>query len=142
MRSTKWYHHLSTEKLKHSPKAPSERGAYEKLLGSTTRSEIGTMYLNHTRQLLQPYLKGTSERSPSFRRLVDSHRQTDATDPRDKIYAFLSLADRRKAPFMTHQDFLKPDYQRSVQEVYTQAAGAILHSNQNLSCSHTFRISH
>lgn len=109
VRATKWYHHLSTEKLKHLAEASSDRKAYKKLLISKMRFGIGPMYLNHTRAALQSSLKGTARKSPSLRRLLDSHRPTNATDPRDKVYAFLSLANRGLT-LKNSEDFIRPDY--------------------------------
>lgn len=65
--------------------------------------------------------------------LLDIHRFSRSTDPRDKVYAFLGLADRRMAPFRQQPGALVPNYNLSVQEVYTEAARALLLSYGNLS---------
>lgn len=127
IRYTKWYHHLSTEKLKHLPEARFGGNAHKKLLESNTRFDITPMYLNYTRDSVQSYLAGQSRQSPSFRLLVDAHRTTKATDPRDKVYAFLSLANRGRSASSHDPGLIQADYQRSVQQVYTQAASTLLH---------------
>lgn len=70
---------------------------------------------------------------PPLRMLLDTHRFSKSSDPRDKIYAFLGLADRRMAPFRSQPNALTPNYNLSVQEVYTDAARVLLTSYRNLS---------
>lgn len=76
-------------------------------------------------------MEGPDRRVPSLRTLIDMHRLTDATDPRDKVYAFLSLASRKSSP-APELISIKPDYQTRVQRVYTEAAAALLRSSGDL----------
>jgi hypothetical protein len=65
--------------------------------------------------------------------LLEIHRFAKSSDPRDKVYAFLGLADKRLAPFRTHPKALVPDYNLSVQDIYTETARLLLLSHGNLS---------
>lgn len=65
-----------------------------------------------------------------LRETLMSCRQFDATDPRDKIYAFLSIAE---VPFI--RDGPRPirvDYQKSVSEVYTETTTYILSATHSI----------
>jgi hypothetical protein len=55
-------------------------------------------------------------------------RTSDATDPRDKLYAILGLVDERDDPR------LRPDYTLTVEEVYTKLAMTIITRSQSLDC--------
>jgi hypothetical protein len=107
--------------LKHAPK-------YRKLLASSTKFGLEPVYLNSTRKALQAYEKGGNKGAPSLRLLVDTHRYAHATDPRDKVYAFLGLANRRSSSTNT----IEPNYQASVREVYTAAACNLLWTYKSL----------
>ena len=65
--------------------------------------------------------------------LLQKHRYSKSTDPRDKVYAFLGLANSKMAPFHTNPTAITPDYKLSVQQVYMQTAKALLKSYGNLS---------
>ncbi|OAP64059.1 hypothetical protein AYL99_00031 [Fonsecaea erecta] len=130
IRATKWYHHLSTEKMRHIPGLGSS-GAYKKLLASNTRFGLEPVYLNNTRNALQSYSQREDNGSPSLRILVDTHRYTAATDPRDKVYAFLSLSNATKTS-PEKPDRIKPNYQTPVHKVYTEAACTLLRGTRNL----------
>jgi hypothetical protein len=130
IKATKWYHHLHTEKIKHVTKLQKEPGIYKRLLKSKLDVGVGPVYLNATRLKLSSYnrLNKEANRAPPLRMLLETHRFSKSTDPRDKVYAFLGLADRRMAPFRTQPDAINPDYNLSVQDVYTQTARALLTS--------------
>lgn len=59
--------------------------------------------------------------------LLGHHRSTEAGDPRDKIYAFLSLAQNNCGPLE-----LVADYKLSVRDVYTQAIRFLIASSGTL----------
>jgi hypothetical protein len=64
----------------------------------------------------------------SLEALVQLHRGTEATDPRDKVYAFLGLADKiveARAP-------IEPNYRLPVHQVYTDVTERVMLSNGNL----------
>ncbi|EXJ66508.1 uncharacterized protein A1O5_10177 [Cladophialophora psammophila CBS 110553] len=131
VRATKWYHHLSTEKMRHIRELNRSPGAYQKLLASNTRFGLEPVYLNNTRNALQSYSQRDKTGGPSLRMLVDTHRYTSATDPRDKVYAFLSLSNRSQSP-SSKPDQIKPDYQTPVRQVYTEAACTLIEGSQTL----------
>ncbi|KAL8789206.1 MAG: hypothetical protein Q9213_001313 [Squamulea squamosa] len=62
-----------------------------------------------------------------FRKLIEEHRETSASDPRDKIYAILGLADKHLKPFTGHAEALVVDYNIDIQTLYTRITG--LNSN-------------
>ncbi|PVI08298.1 hypothetical protein DM02DRAFT_510487 [Periconia macrospinosa] len=136
IRVSKWYHHLHTEKLRHIKTLRKNPGAYKRVLQSKLHVGVGPLYLDSTRlKLAGKSQVDPSERNqkPPLRQLLDTHRFSKSTDPRDKIYAFLGLADRNMAPFRTDPTALTPNYNLSVQEVYTEASRVLLTSYQNLS---------
>ena len=135
VKTTRWYHHLHTEKLRHVKELRKNPGIYSQVLHSKLAVDISPLYLNET-QLSTPTpeeLANGAARQPAFRGLVDKHRFTKSTDPRDKVYAFLGLANRNMSPFRTLPNALRPDYNLSVQDVYTEVATVFMYSYQNLS---------
>jgi len=64
--------------------------------------------------------------------LASSARKSHATDPRDKIYALLGLADKKKPPFLSYPDVLAPDYHVAVEVLYTRVFRLILESSASL----------
>ncbi|KAF2820641.1 hypothetical protein CC86DRAFT_449272 [Ophiobolus disseminans] len=135
VKATKWYHHLHTEKLKHLTTLQKQPGIYKRVLRSKLSVGISPVYLNETRMAISgppnPTMNG-AVRPPSLRMLLDKHRFSGSSDPRDKVYAFLGLADRAMAPFRTHPTALTPDYNLSVQAVYTEAARVFMASYESL----------
>ncbi|PKS05903.1 hypothetical protein jhhlp_007734 [Lomentospora prolificans] len=65
---------------------------------------------------------------------VDTFRSTVASDPRDKIYAFLGIAERFLASQNRppHVRLPVPDYTNSTSQVYTEAMQYMLRSSDNL----------
>ena len=136
IKHTKWYHHLHTEKLKHVAALQKNPGIYKRILHAKLSVGVGPVYLDATRLKLatadEPKSLERNQRPP-LRMLLETHRFSKSTDPRDKIYAFLGLADRNLEPFRNQPDALTPDYNLSVSQVYTEAARSILLSYGNLS---------
>jgi len=136
VKMTKWYHHLHTEKLKHVGALHSQPGLYKRVLRSRLSVGISPVYLNETRLAISRAPESTKDvamRPPSLRMLLDKHRFSSSSDPRDKVYAFLGLADRSMAPFRMYPAALGPDYNLSVQEVYTETARVFMASYESLS---------
>ncbi|KAJ9605671.1 hypothetical protein H2200_009520 [Cladophialophora chaetospira] len=128
VRETRWYHHLWTDKMRHIRELNQRPGIYRKLLASNTKFGLEPVYLNSTRSALQAYEQGGNKGAPSLRLLVDTHRYTHATDPRDKVFAFLGLASRTSSS--TNQ--IEPNYETSTRQVYTDAACSLLRTYRNL----------
>ncbi|KAF2471045.1 uncharacterized protein BDR25DRAFT_29912 [Lindgomyces ingoldianus] len=136
IKTTKWYHHLHTEKLKHISSIQKHPGVYKRVLQAKLDVGVGPVYLDATRVKMTASGRLSVQernRKPPLRLLLETHRFSKSTDPRDKVYAFLGLADKRMAPFRTHPEALAPNYNLSVQTVYTDAARALLTSYGNLS---------
>jgi hypothetical protein len=128
VRATKWYHHLDTAKMRHIRELNQKPGIYRKLLAGDLKFGLEPVYLNSTRNALQAYERGGAPGSPSLRMLVDTHRYTLATDPRDKVYAFLGLANRKSSA----QTIIEPNYETSTRQVYTDAACSLIRTYRNL----------
>jgi hypothetical protein len=135
---TKWYHHLRTEKLRHVVSLRKKPGIYRRLLQAKLGVGVGPLYLDATRLKMARSASGRLDAlgrnaRPPLRLLLDTHRFSASTDPRDKIYAFLGLADKRMSPFRTQPNALKPDYNMSVEKVYTETARVLLTASGSLS---------
>ncbi|KAH7394517.1 heterokaryon incompatibility protein-domain-containing protein [Pyrenochaeta sp. MPI-SDFR-AT-0127] len=136
VKTTKWYHHLHTEKMKHVKALQKHPGIYKRVLQSKLSVGISPVYLNETRLAVSASTDPNSLESirpPPLRILLDKHRFSKSSDPRDKVYAFLGLANRALSPFRTAPLTLTPNYNLSVQEVYIEAARAFIVSYENLS---------
>lgn len=137
IKSTRWYHHLTTEKMRHIAALQKALGAYKRLLSSSADIAMAAMYLDRTRTHIAAsgrlaLQSQNRQRKPSLRILLETHRYSKSTDARDKVYAFLGLADRRVAPFKALPNTLVPDYNMTVQELYLQVARAFLISYGDL----------
>ena len=133
---SKWYHHLQTEKLRHVKSLRKNPGIYRRILQSKLNVGVGPVYLDATRLKLSKVVHAEPDKlnqKPPLRMLIDTHRFSRSTDPRDKVYAFLGLANRQLSPFRTHPDALVPNYNLSVQEVYMETASVLMTSYRNLS---------
>ncbi|KAF2629366.1 hypothetical protein BU25DRAFT_409267 [Macroventuria anomochaeta] len=64
--------------------------------------------------------------TPSIDHIFNLARKSQATDPRDKVYGLLGLLPTRIT------SYLKPDYSKSVEEVYTDLAISLLRSCSRL----------
>ena len=68
---------------------------------------------------------------PSFMNTVIMCRMSESTDPRDKIYGILGLAAEFE---LGGQVIHKPDYSRTVAEVYMTATASVIRSRGDLAC--------
>ncbi|RYN74344.1 hypothetical protein AA0120_g12431 [Alternaria tenuissima] len=132
---TRWYHHLRSEKLRHVKELRKQPGIYRQVLKSKLEVGISPLNLNSTRLTasLLAETNGQVVSHSSLRNLLDKHRFAESSDPRDKVYAFLGLANKSLSPFRTQPNALIPDYNLSVQEVYTETATVLMSSYKNLS---------
>jgi hypothetical protein len=122
--------------MKHVKILQKHPGIYKRLLQSKLSVGISPVYLNETRLATAALSKsGLGEHipPPPLRMLLDKHRFSKCSDPRDKVYAFLGLADRNSSPFRTQPEALLPNYKRSVQEIYIEVARVLMTSYRNLS---------
>ena len=65
----------------------------------------------------------------NFTHLIDNARLFQATDPRDKIYAFL---EHPHARLSTGEAIIEPDYRKSTLEVYREAAVTLIQHGQSI----------
>ncbi|KAK3359616.1 heterokaryon incompatibility protein-domain-containing protein [Lasiosphaeria hispida] len=130
IKSKRWYHHLSTEKIRHIAEVQRSPGIYRDFLQSKTEFVMAATTLASTRR----YINDPSPTRPPMplAKLIHSHRETQATDPRDKVYAFLGLAD---SPFLSRsqQTPIKADYSLPVQKVYTAISTSLMLAQGDLS---------
>ncbi|KAK0629549.1 heterokaryon incompatibility protein-domain-containing protein [Bombardia bombarda] len=126
--ATRWYHHLSTDKMRHMAGVVNSTAIDRDFLQSGTKVGMGSINLSRTRRDI---MTAREDRPSAFLgRLIQMHRSTQATDPRDKIYAFLGLADRPVLPERTEP--IKADYSLPVQRVYTSVTASLMLSQGNL----------
>jgi hypothetical protein len=90
-------------------------------LHEVANTNIATVQYIEERRCTKAFL------NPLYPMLVRS-RTSDATDPRDKLYAVLGLVDERE------DAGLQPDYTLGVEEVYTRLAKTIITRSQSLDC--------
>ncbi|KAK3685188.1 heterokaryon incompatibility protein-domain-containing protein [Podospora appendiculata] len=136
VRSRRWYHHLSTDKMRHLAEiqAHPDRFGDDGFLASSTAFSMGAIYLSRTRRRF-----ANKERRTSLHDLLQMHRETQATDPRDKVYAFLGLADPSSFPqpttttaAATDPPMIQPDYSLPVHQVYTGVTASLMRSQRDL----------
>lgn len=68
----------------------------------------------------------------SLDRLMQVHRDKLATDPRDKVYAFMGLADTKTPMCGDPVTSVRPDYELAVQHVYTRLMTQLLLAHGDL----------
>lgn len=135
IKTTKWYHHLHTEKLKHLKELQRYPGIYKRVLQSKLSVGISPLFLNETRVAVSSGsnpVRGQPVQLP-FAMLLQKHRFSKSTDPRDKVYAFLGLAGTSMAPFRSNPLAIAPDYNLRLQQVYAVTTKALLTTYRNLS---------
>lgn len=64
--------------------------------------------------------------------LMQVHRDKLATDPRDKVYAFVGLADTKTSVCGAPATSVRPDYELPVQDVYTRLMAQLLLAHGDL----------
>lgn len=74
----------------------------------------------------------TTKGTVSLDRLVQVHRDKLATDPRDKVYAFIGLADTKTSVCGSPATTICPDYELPVQDVYTRLMAQLLLAHRDL----------
>jgi hypothetical protein len=129
IKSTRWYHHLDTGKMRYIRELIRDPGRYKDFLQRKASFDLTPVYLDRTRKAMQG--KGSSL-STKLRMLLETHRLSNATDPRDKIFAFLGVADKEQQPFTGAHNYITPDYGNTVQKVFSDTSRSILLSYSNL----------
>lgn len=148
----RWYHHLCTEKMRHIASLRDDPGVYSEFLASRTEFPTGTFSLMRTRKILRsnalgpllPKVMASSDTlslpgnpwepkpgAVSLDTLMQVHRDKLATDPRDKVYAFLGLANTKTLSCETPVT-VRPDYELPTQHVYTRLMAQLLLAHEGL----------
>ncbi|KAG9188072.1 hypothetical protein G6011_01995 [Alternaria panax] len=86
VKTTRWYHRLHAEKLKHMKEMLPHLGIYKQVSKSKLEVGISHLNLNFTR-LTASFLTVTNSQVVnhlSFRDVVDKHRFAECSNPRDK----------------------------------------------------------
>lgn len=110
--------------------------------GITSVFEIGIQVNHFKRGLQYPKQRQTQERfmgatndeqhlAAYLAWLWTENRQRLVTDPKDRIFAPLALASRLKSKDIG--DWIQPDYEKSISDVYVEAANFILRNTPSLS---------
>lgn len=129
IKATRWYHHLSTEKMRNIKEIRHNQGIYGHFLKTKTEFDLTPFYLDRTRLAIQ---RKDTRLSTALRVLTDCHRDSQATDPRDKIYAFLGIANKLRSPFIGGHNYIAPDYAMPIEQVFADAARSLMLSYQSL----------
>ncbi|KAG8162242.1 hypothetical protein KVR01_008007 [Diaporthe batatas] len=102
-------------------------------------SSVGNAWYNALKQFPDPEdeagdleQSGSTFGSVSLDRLMSVHRDKLATDPRDKVYAFIGLADTKTEVCGSPASSIRPDYELPVQDVYTRVMAQLLLANRDL----------
>ncbi|KAF2763008.1 HET-domain-containing protein [Pseudovirgaria hyperparasitica] len=138
IQTTRWYHHLSSAKLRHVQELRDHSGIYHELLQSDISIKMTALYLDRTRMRVADSQRPRGDQPPKnglpLRTLIETHRFTKTTDARDKVYALLGLADQNGAPFksLSEEDTIRADYNLSTQQLYLDTTRAFLLSSRNL----------
>lgn len=125
--STGWHDQLHTEKMKTLDPIQRKPGPYGRLLEAKIDVGMAAIYLESTRKGIS-----TSGHLALFRYLLHAHRYCKASDPRDMIYAFLSLAWKERKPFTSHPNAIVPNYDIPVHDLYTTVTKVFLQSYGDL----------
>jgi hypothetical protein len=118
-----WYEQLHTGTLQLTGVKGKASQKYHTLLDMHTDFGLATMYLERSKANMA--LQG----KPPLRWILQTHRHTEATDSRDKIFA-LGRVDR--APFTAYKAEMVPDYNLCEVDVYTRITKAFNRSYGDL----------
>jgi hypothetical protein len=123
--TTNWILYVQVACFRNNPVAMIDPGIYGKVM-KDNRLQLSRplMYMEHIRT--------KADRPSIFRYLLVAFRLSEASDPRDKIYALLSLAWKKRPPFSTHPDVLVPDYTISAKTLYIKTTRVMIQSYGNL----------
>lgn len=106
------------------PRAPSERSFADPLSRKAMENND------------RPSLPGNSWEpragAVSLDRLMQVHRDKLATDPRDKVYAFVALADTKTSLCGEPATSVRPDYELPVQDVYKRLMAQLILAHGDL----------
>ena len=131
IRAKRWYHHLHTEKIGHIDTVRMEPGIYGDFLKSRSIFHMSAFALARTRRWVVANRK-QNKAPTTLEKLIQMHRETQAKDPRDKIYAFMGLADTKTLSVSDLPSLAEPDYKLPVQDVYTRVTISLLLSSGDL----------
>ncbi|KAK4220574.1 heterokaryon incompatibility protein-domain-containing protein [Podospora fimiseda] len=135
LRGTRWYRHLSAPTLRRLTQTWAGEpisSRYREFLQSDVEMGAYPLYLARTKRSFSFYMSAPNSRALSLGMLMETHRYTLAKDPRDKVYAFLGLADKRLPPFVMFPELAEPDYSLSVRDVYLKVSKDLMLSSGGL----------
>src|SRR5205814_4267541 len=123
-----WFLYVNAGHFRINPAITIAPGIYGEIM-KDSRPQLyrPLMYLEDLRTKASHYNHPTH-----FRYLLVAFRLSQASDPRDKIYALLSLAWKERPPFSTHPDVLVPDYTVSTKTLYIKTTRVMIQSYGNL----------
>lgn len=126
---TNWYQALHTEVLNLRVTDPKARVGFEAMLREKATGGYQAMALVQTHQ----FTKGEAGRF-RLEQLLSKHRSCLSTDPRDKIYSLIGIANLDKPPLNDPQkaQSLVADYELPVEILYTRVARLLFESRGDL----------
>ncbi|KAF4629992.1 hypothetical protein G7Y89_g8154 [Cudoniella acicularis] len=127
LEGTGWHTYLQGTHMRTLPMVVEKAGVYHQLL-QIENADVRF----HLEQVRRDY--GGNGDGTLFRNLLVAFRLSQSTDPRDKIYALLSMAQKTKPPFSSNPDILLPDYRISAKDLYIKVMRSLLQSYPDLRC--------
>ncbi len=128
VRRKRWYHHLNTDKIGHMDSVVRDPGPYAEFLRSKTSFGVGAINLSRTRRWITRGGRGP-DHGGGLEMLIQMHRGTEASDPRDKVYAFLGLSG----------EYFRPRRSSNSDEVRVDSAGADTNANTDADADWTMK---
>ena len=135
LRETTWAFQLNLTLIRTMTDLSVLPEAHRRLLDPKISLGKSAVYLGHTRVNMENKASQSRhhpQRKHSFQYLLRVHRRTEATDPKDKIYAFLGLATPTLQLRSGYNGKLQADYEQPVQQIYQDVAAGLILTSRNL----------
>lgn len=123
--TTGWHFYITTLHFKSLPVVVESAGVYTQMLREKLL-DINLILEQIRREVVRD---GAPSALP---KLVSMFRDSKASDPRDKIYALLNLANKESPPFRKYPEALVADYTISTRELFIKVTRIFLKAYPNL----------
>jgi len=128
LKTSGWYGKLGTQFFREYDKITTKAVKYHKLLEQRNLGAgLPLSNLDTARTGI-----ATSGHLGLFKYLLEAFRESDATNPSDKIYALIGLAWKERPPFSTHPEALIPDYSLEPHALFAKTARLMLLSHKDV----------
>lgn len=123
--TTGWHFYITTLHFKSLPVVVENAGVYTQMLREKSL-DINLVLEQIRREIVR------DGAPPALPKLVSMFRDSKASDPRDKIYALLNLANKESPPFRMYPEALVADYTISTRELFIKVTRIFLKAYPNL----------